>query len=188
MFGLAYHPYSRQLKQNLERVLPATKVDISIDAIPGDVVLGGSYSRRIEARIASTRAPYDWIIIQGGGNDILRSREPKVIFENLQKVWRKALSSGAKVLALTVTETSSTSPMLRSKYNELNAMIMDHSESGYHALDLFKAIPYHAMDPDRRKKIWDDGLHFKKPGYDLMGDIIAQRLEEIELGGWTSKL
>ena len=188
MFGLAYHPYSRRLKTHLNLVLPNTNLDISVDALSGDVVLGGSYSRRIEAQTAPNKAQYDWIIVQGGGNDLLRGKEPQAIFEGLQEIWRKALSSGARVLALNVTETSSAGLKMRSNYNDLNAMIMNHTELGLFPLDLCKAIPYHNMDPDKRKKIWDDGLHFKKSGYDLMGDIVAQRLEEIMSEGRVSKL
>jgi hypothetical protein len=35
------------------------------------------------------------------------------------------------------------------------------------------------MDPLQRKKIWDDGLHFKPEGYDTMGREIAKKLVEL---------
>lgn len=35
------------------------------------------------------------------------------------------------------------------------------------------------MDEQRRKKIWDDGLHFTDEGYDLMGEVISERLLEL---------
>ena len=35
------------------------------------------------------------------------------------------------------------------------------------------------MPEEKRKEIWDDGVHFTEKGYDLMGDIIAERLVEL---------
>lgn len=35
------------------------------------------------------------------------------------------------------------------------------------------------MPEEKRKEIWDDGVHFTEKGYDLMGDIIAGRLVEL---------
>ena len=38
------------------------------------------------------------------------------------------------------------------------------------------------MDEATREKLWDDGLHLTKEGYDMMGDLIAGRLFEILRG------
>jgi lysophospholipase L1-like esterase len=35
------------------------------------------------------------------------------------------------------------------------------------------------MPEEQRKRIWDDGLHFRDEGYDLMGELIADRLLEL---------
>lgn len=43
-------------------------------------------------------------------------------------------------------------------------------------MDLKPKIPYHAMSEQDRKRCWDDGLHLRKDGYDLMGDSIADGL------------
>lgn len=187
MFGLAKHPYSLQLKANLQRVLPNTQLDISIDAVSGDVVVGGSYIRRLEAQIAPNQAKYDWVIIQGGGNDLGRGKDPRMVFEGLRKVWETALASGAKVLALTVTETSSPSSQVRARYDMLNHMISRYKANQFFVCNVSKEIPYHAMAPERRTKIWDDGLHFKAAGYDLMGDVIAEELKAILLENSISK-
>jgi hypothetical protein len=42
------------------------------------------------------------------------------------------------------------------------------------------------MPAERRSEIWDDGVHFTEAGYDLMGEIIAERL--IELIGETESV
>ena len=48
-----------------------------------------------------------------------------------------------------------------------------------YAFDLKPAIPYHDMDEQLREEIWDDGLHFTDKGYDLMGEVISERLLEL---------
>ena len=35
------------------------------------------------------------------------------------------------------------------------------------------------MDLRQRKSIWDDGLHFKPKGYDLIGQEVANKLIEL---------
>ena len=45
-----------------------------------------------------------------------------------------------------------------------------------YAFDLKSAIPYHGMDKQRREQIWDDGLHLTDQGYDLMGEVISEKL------------
>jgi hypothetical protein len=35
------------------------------------------------------------------------------------------------------------------------------------------------MDLQQRKGIWDDGLHFKPKGYDLIGQEVANKLIEL---------
>lgn len=187
-FGLAYHPYSRQLKKDLEKAFPDTKLDVRVDAVSGDVVLDGSYLHRLEQQTMPHIPKYDWIIIQGGGNDLVRGSEPETVFKGLQTIWSKALSSGAKVMALTVTETSNESSLLKSRYRDLNKMIFEHREERFFPFDLCALIPYHDMASDRRKIIWDDGLHLKKPGYDLMGSAISQELEKRMCDSLTSKL
>ena len=43
-------------------------------------------------------------------------------------------------------------------------------------------MPYWGMPEKKRKEIWDDGVHFTAKGYDLMGEIIADRLIEVIKG------
>lgn len=42
--------------------------------------------------------------------------------------------------------------------------------------DLHKRIPYHDIDEEERKAIWDDGLHFTEEGYERIGLIVGRRL------------
>lgn len=42
-----------------------------------------------------------------------------------------------------------------------------------YAFDLYAAIPYHSLSLERRRKLWDDGVHLRPDGYDWMGEHIA---------------
>ncbi len=57
---------------------------------------------------------------------------------------------------------------------------MKGANVGYsYTLDLHSEIPYWAMPVEKRKRIWDDGVHFTEKGYGLMGKMIADRLLEL---------
>ena len=187
-FGLAHHPYSRQLRKDLEKAFPETNFDVRVDAVAGDIVLGGSYLHRLEQQTMPHIPKSDWIIIQGGGNDLVRGSEPETVFRGLQSIWSKALSSGARIMALTVTETSNESSRMKSRYRDLNKMILEHREERFFPFDLCALIPYHDMPSERRELIWDDGLHLTKLGYELMGSAISQELEKRMSDSFTSKL
>lgn len=53
------------------------------------------------------------------------------------------------------------------------------SQCASHVFDLAAAIPYHTMQPAERERYWDDHIHLKPAGYDLMGEKIAARLVEL---------
>ncbi|KAL8928157.1 MAG: hypothetical protein Q9208_001867 [Pyrenodesmia sp. 3 TL-2023] len=183
-FGLSHHPYAKRLTQRLQTALPSSKITIDIDALSGDRVIGGQYSTRLKTHFGTTTSAknssdYDWIIFQGGGNDLGWGKEPTAIFEEMKKLWGMCVSGGAKVMALTVTETSDQSRGTRERYGKLNGLIRDYRREGFFVADVEKKVPYGSMDPELRRKVWDDGLHFKPLGYDMIGDAVADRLLEV---------
>ncbi|KAL9099460.1 MAG: hypothetical protein Q9163_005038 [Psora crenata] len=187
-FGLAHHPYSIRLQERLQSILPSRNVEIDIDALSGDTVIQGTYFSRLGSRcLTKERDPYDWVIIQGGGNDLGVGHAPEQIYEELKKIWKIALDSGAKVMALTITETSDRTMRTRARYQALNGMIMAHREDGFYVADVCTAIPW----PDtqgEQGRIWDDGLHFQALGYDMLGDAIGDRLIDILQKSQSAKI
>ena len=176
-FGLSHHPYAIRLEERLKQSLPSsTPIEIEVDGLSGDSVIDGEYFDRLEPRCENEE--YDWIIVQGGGNDLGFGRTPQAIYTELQKIWKSARDKGWKVLALTVTETSDRSKAGRARYSALNDLVSQHKEDDFYVADVERAIPWPAEEQEQ-KRIWDDGLHFKKVGYDMMGDAIAQRLLDI---------
>ena len=129
--------------------------------------------------MANAKIPYDWVIVQAGGNDLAWNNTPEKIFEKMQAVWEIALKAGAKIMALTVTEHAGASIPMKEKWEILNRLISHHHQDGFYTADVAKAIPWTGMSQDDRQRIWDDGVHLKKIGYQLMGDTIADRLIEI---------
>ena len=180
-FGLLHHPYALRLEERLKQSFPKTEIDIDIDALSGDTDVAGQYLSRLIPRCAGKyRKQYEWIIVQGGGNDLGIGITPEEIFEELKKVWRIALDSGAKVLALTVTETSDRRSATRDRYEKLNKMIKVHREEGFYVADVSSALPWPKNEEEQRR-LWDDGLHFTRAGYDILGDAIESRLLEVSL-------
>lgn len=53
------------------------------------------------------------------------------------------------------------------------------SQGTSYTCDLYSKIPYASLDEAVRDRLWDDGLHLTEEGYNLMGDVIAERLIEI---------
>ena len=170
-----HHPYGLRLRERLQHKLASTSIEIDIDALAGDRVVAGQYIPRLELRRTKEALRYDWIIIQGGGNDLIHGTKPEAIYEALKRVWRITLDSGANVLALTVTETADRIESVRAKYNALNKMVVNHKERGFYVADVAGAVTWPELSEDQRK-IWDDGLHFTRLGYDMLGDAIADKL------------
>ncbi|KUL84000.1 hypothetical protein ZTR_07110 [Talaromyces verruculosus] len=134
---------------------------------------------------------HDWIIVLGGTKYVpylhplflVSSFSADQIYTGLKATWSLALSSSptTKLLALTVPECAYKSAKTDGNRDKLNKFILEHVEErlSIYAFDLKPAIPYHDMDEQRREEIWDDGLHFTDKGYDLMGEVISERLLEL---------
>ncbi|KAK4692416.1 hypothetical protein P7C71_g4787, partial [Lecanoromycetidae sp. Uapishka_2] len=178
-YGQHFYPYATRLSARLADELPTSHFGIDVDGSPGDTVLHGQYVRRLTKALSNANLHYDWVIIQAGGNDLGWNRSPEEIFQALKAVWSIALKAGTKVLALTVTEHAGASRKNLERLKTLNEMISDHQEDGFFTADIDKAIPFFDMPEDEREKIWDDGVHLTKAGYERMGDAIADRLIEI---------
>ncbi|KAI4115488.1 MAG: hypothetical protein LQ345_003917 [Seirophora villosa] len=193
-FGLAPpHPYAHRLQHHLSTSLPpAITLTISIDAVPGDRIIGGDYDSRLRRHFPASSfnvkagkvegeegSKYDWIILQAGGNDLASGHAPEDIFAALTHLWDMCTGNSAQVLALTVTETSAESKLMKERYARLNAMIRAAGKSGVWVADVEREVPYWGMEAGKRRRVWDDGLHFKPEGYDLLGEKVGGRLLEI---------
>lgn len=92
MMGYAHHPYSEVLQVVLERFFPSTRITVDISGLSGDQVVGPSsmFVRRMEgktAKAAAEGAPYDWVIVLGGTNDLGCFEIPEDIYDGLSKFY-----------------------------------------------------------------------------------------------------
>ncbi|KOS16897.1 hypothetical protein ESCO_004747 [Escovopsis weberi] len=169
--GLTSHPYSQTLLARLEAAFPETVVEVVTNGVPGDVVSGPAWRRRLVNEFERRR--YDWMIILGGTNDLASRIPVKVISQALTDIWDLALLKGSKVLALTVPECQVRVDWLDENRVSLNRHILNHQQKNFHAFDLRPKIPFYGISPDDRRLYWDDGLHLTPAGYDWMGGHVA---------------
>ena len=182
--GLRYYPYANTLEARLKEAFPDRKFSIQVDGLPGDTIIQGQYMKRLHSHVSAATSPWDWIIIQGGGNDLGSCREPNEIIEALRKTWNIAFDAGSKVVALTVTKTVGGSPGLASKYDELNGLIVREEHEKLYSVDVSGMLPPATMENVMVSRIYDrDGLHLGKNGYGMMGDAIASSLTLMIRGG-----
>ena len=178
--GLRYYPYASALEARLKKILPNVHFSIQTDGLPGDTVVQGQYTKRLHSLTRSASSAYDFIVIQGGGNDLLSDREPEEILHALKEIWSIAFKAGSKVVALTVTKTVGASDGLARQYDALNELIVREEHEKLYSVDVANLLPPATMDNVLVSKVYDrDGVHLGKKGYEMMGESIASSLVEI---------
>ncbi|KAL8842239.1 MAG: hypothetical protein Q9170_000645 [Blastenia crenularia] len=179
-YGYFHYPYAKQIREKLKEKLPGTEATVDVSGLSGDRVIDGEFLIRMEEMCAKAKdAPYDWIIVLGGTNDLGWDEGANDIYDGLKKVWRVALDTGANVLVLSILEAAYTAGDILQRRKELNSLVACHEEKRLYYLDLCAAVPYFTMNSARRELIWDDGLHLTLDGYEMMGDAVAKRLLEL---------
>ena len=178
--GLRYYPYASALEAHLKTSLPNIHFSVQTDGLPGDTVVQGQYPKRLHALTSSATTAYDFIVIQGGGNDLLSCREPEEILHSLREIWNIAFNAGSKVVALTVTKTVGESEGLARRYDALNELIVREEHEKLYSVDVANLLPPATMENILVGKVYDrDGVHLGKKGYEMMGESIGSALVEI---------
>ena len=178
--GLRYYPYASALEARLKKALPDVHFSIQTDGLPGDTVVQGQYTKRLHSLTSSASSAYDFIVIQGGGNDLLSDRQPEEVLHALKEIWSTAFKAGSKVVALTVTKTVGASDGLARRYDALNELIVREEHEKLYSVDVANLLPPATMDNILVSKVYDrDGVHLGKKGYEMMGESIASSLVEI---------
>ncbi|PYH49690.1 SGNH/GDSL hydrolase family protein [Aspergillus saccharolyticus JOP 1030-1] len=178
-WGQDYHPYAWKLEKRLKAAFPTHILRIDVDGLPGDLVKSppGRFLPRLQQKCAATS--YDWVIILGGTNDLGSMYPPEKILPALKEAWATAIKSGANVLALTIPECGARLQRLIDARAELNSQILKHDADSFYAFDLHKEIPYLNATKETKARIWDDAVHMKPDGYDLVGNLIADHLIQL---------
>ncbi|KAK5655390.1 hypothetical protein OQA88_5660 [Cercophora sp. LCS_1] len=182
-WGLEFHPYRLKLQQMLEMAFPDLEIEVVEDGLSGDTVKHGFLSR-MQRHFPPKRKPgesFDWTIVLGGTNDLAYSWRTEEIFEKLKETWDVPLRRKSKVLALTIPEVGVEVDRKRrdAKRDKLNDLIRNYKRDGFYVFDLNRAVPFFGMSEEDREKYWDDGVHFKPAGYDLVGKEVGMGLVKI---------
>ncbi|RDL38528.1 SGNH hydrolase [Venustampulla echinocandica] len=183
--GALYHPYAGALEVALNKAFPSVNITIDVQGLSGDDVISppGGFLPRMDILYeeAHPAHPYTHAVILGGTNDLVHLRHSREIYQALQAVWAIPLSHNTTVIALTIPECPGCSQVPAARLDRLNAAIMKRGgcvEDGgkFYTLDLHARIPYVDLHEEERSEIWGDGVHFTAKGYDLMGNIIAEKI------------
>ncbi|KAH6691704.1 SGNH hydrolase-type esterase domain-containing protein [Plectosphaerella plurivora] len=174
--GTGCRPYSITFEEKLSSAFPDRDVKVVENGMPGDVVSFKAFNQRLEEELRRAAAPYDWVIILGGTNDLAYGVATETICDALDESYITALKGDRKVLALTIPETHGTKAALKAKRAEINDFIMRYDSPNFYAFDLHAAIPYAALSDERRRQYWDDGVHLTSDGYDWMGNHLGAAL------------
>lgn len=122
---------------------------------------------------------YDWVIFLGGTNDLAYRHTPNQIFDTIRSILSPPLKHNAKVLIMTVPEIQS--HIIDDERAELNSLIKEwgRQTEDVWGLDLHARMPYHKITEEERRERWDDNLHFTPKGYEMIGEMVGERLVEI---------
>lgn len=178
-YGYHFHPYAKSLGDLLDSV--NISVEIIQQGVSGERVVPQMVNR-LNNRLKRDK-PYDWVIILGGTNDLGHGISAEEIFkEGLQPMYEACLNrTGRKIklAAMTVIQNAFNAPTSEADQNRqlLNTMIRNYvtqskDQDRICLVDLDQGIPYHSLRDEEKKQLWDDGLHLKPAGYDLMGKLI----------------
>ncbi|CZR50408.1 related to esterase [Phialocephala subalpina] len=181
--GWSMTPYSRWMEEYLNAKLGNEyEIKVETDGKSGDCVRTG-FERRMQRHYppgsSQTATPYDWVIFLGGTNDMAYRHTPAQIFGTIKSILTPALKQDAKVLIMTVPEIQS--HIIDDERAELNTLIKGWAREtqSVWGLDLHARMPYHDITEEERKQRWDDNLHFTPEGYEMIGEIVGERLVKI---------
>ena len=125
----------------------------------------------------------DYVIIWAGINDLYAGREPGQVMENLTRLYARALETGSKPIACTLTPTEADDSM-NSRIRELNALITEHcDDKGIRIVDLFSSL----AGPDGRLNPLnsDDEVHLSLQGYSAAARTMFDEVVSFILEGLT---
>lgn len=137
-----------------------------------------------EAR--SQGRPYHYIIFEGGINDIMgKTYAPKKapeIFDRMRQMWAEANAEGATVLVIPTLPTNA-DDTFESQRRELAAKVRAYiaqqrgaGNRGLVLVDMERDFDYFRLPEDRRRQLFDDGVHLTQAGYEHMGQLAYQGL------------
>ncbi|ORY42041.1 SGNH hydrolase [Rhizoclosmatium globosum] len=180
-YGTSFHPYAIRLESLLTESQVPHKVTVS--GVSGDLAdpSVGSFKRRLETNLSSTK--FDVVVILGGTNDLGYQQPPPKVVTSLRTLWTLALGSGAVVVAMTVPEWVQNGKAF-GRVEELNQLIRQDCLSTpkierLELLDLHNEFPQLKLEEEERERLWGDSVHPTAAGYDVIGEKVFEKLVQL---------
>lgn len=152
------------------RLATATGWNIHNAGIPGDTAQNGK--GRLPELLEEHKPAL--VIVEIGGNDFLRRRQPAAVKEDLREIVRTARQAGAQVVLVGVPELSLLAAVARSPSD--SAIYAELAEEEKVAL-----IPDVFSDVLAKPELCADQIHPNAQGYRQMAEGIHTRLRELGL-------
>lgn len=168
-------PYTQILEEKSEELGRELGLEIEVHnrGLCGEETAGMAYGLRRE--VLSLKP--DFAIVLGGANDLERGLWPDHIAANLIAIYEQALEAGVEPIACTVPPVLGSHALIPPR-EELNQIIQNYcARRGIACVDLFAALG----DPMTRfllRVYSSDGLHLSAAGYQRMGEVIWETLED----------
>ncbi|KAJ3047192.1 hypothetical protein HDU99_009561, partial [Rhizoclosmatium hyalinum] len=180
-YGTSFHPYAIRLESLLAESQVPHKVTVS--GVSGDLAdpSVGSFKRRLETNLSSTK--FDVVVILGGTNDLGYQQSPAKVVASLRTLWTLALGSGAVVIAMTVPEWVQNGKAF-GRVEELNQLIRQDCLSTpkierLELLDLHSEFPHLKLKEKERARLWGDNVHPTAAGYDVIGEKVFEKFVQL---------
>lgn len=169
------HPYTWRLESMLRDKLGPKGVSVQITN--GGVGSAGVLDRLNDAMLSQLKAvrdagkPYHFVVFLAGINDILlQKRSSDDIIKRMKELWSAAARDGSTVIVIptlptNVKEGEATRKELVAKIKAAVKQQHKAGDGSLQLLDLEPQFDWWSMSPEKRKKVFDDGVHLTDWGY-----------------------
>mmetsp|Transcript_20818 Transcript_20818/g.52932 ORF Transcript_20818/g.52932 Transcript_20818/m.52932 type:complete len:271 (-) Transcript_20818:779-1591(-) len=188
-----FHPYARTLQELARKA--GLEVEVVEEGVSGELVVPTMHDRLagLLGAAHAAGAPYDWVLVLGGINDVGWGRDADTIFTGLSGMYKAARNHGARVVAMTCFEYNrqpglhAPPPAMEAQRAALNAHIRAYAQDASHGVALLDTEAL--MKPGGRggtthdgRSMWCDLLHLTPAGYAHLGALIWARVLAPALG------
>lgn len=178
-----FHPYSTALSKLLDEHCRQEAVVVDTAGVSGEMVIP-SMTHRLDQLLREASAPYDWVIILGGTNDIGTGVKGEDLLPHLLGLHNRSKETGAKTLALAlpqyINELQPGNEDYRSRKAKVNdglKVYCEQTDTSFF-VDLWNGLPFCDLPAEERVLYWVDGLHMTPHGYDKMAAVIFDCLKQ----------
>ncbi|KAJ9511206.1 hypothetical protein QJQ45_017078 [Haematococcus lacustris] len=176
MGGLHAHPFAIELEKKAQENGVSLMVDRQ--GVTGELLLPHMVDRLkgLLLQKAGSGTDYDWVVIMGGFNDIMRGVLAEEVMQGLKTMFAAVLKTGSRLLVATVPHMMIGSPSTEVQLDNLNKLIINyannHVEQGKRLFLLNLAEQMSSTVGKQQPQWWADPPYFTKEGSDHIGELV----------------